>query len=82
MNKLLTPEDLKELTGSPLKSKQCEALEQNSVPYFKRPDGRPVVTWEAVSNLFGGKPKPKASSVGMAAATLNTDGFNLEAASG
>lgn len=64
---LLTDDELKELTGSAQKSKQCKILSGYGVKFFTRPDGKPVVPVSALSdNVHQLSPQ-----------TEQNDGFNL-----
>lgn len=38
---IITREEMVELTGSPLKSKQCEALRRAGIFFMERADGHP-----------------------------------------
>lgn len=42
---IITREEMIELTGTPLKSRQCEALRQAGVFFMERADGHPKTTW-------------------------------------
>ncbi|MCX0499697.1 DUF4224 domain-containing protein [Erwinia billingiae] len=59
-SKVLTPSDLKEITGYSFPSKQCESLRNSGIFFIKRPDGRPSTTWSHVENpiLHRHKPMP------------------------
>ena len=48
MNLFLTPEELRDLTGFSVKSKQIEQLRRQRIPFFVNGHGRPVVTVAAV----------------------------------
>jgi len=50
MNDLLTPDELRELTGAKIPSKQREMLTKNHIPFIVRLDGKPRVTWTAINN--------------------------------
>lgn len=70
MSPLLTPKQLKDLTGTEAPADQLAWLMENRVPHFKRRDGRPALTWEMVNSAKAVKSDnlPK--------------GFNLSAANG
>ncbi|EMM2032259.1 TPA: DUF4224 domain-containing protein [Klebsiella pneumoniae] len=42
---IITREEMIELTGTPLKSKQCEALRRAGIFFIERADGHPKTTW-------------------------------------
>ena len=42
---IITREEMTELTGTPLKSRQCEALRRAGVFFMERADGLPKTTW-------------------------------------
>lgn len=42
---IITREEMVELTGSPLKSMQCEALRRAGIFFMERADGHPKTTW-------------------------------------
>lgn len=42
---IITREEMIELTGTPLKSKQCEALRRAGIFFMERADGHPKTTW-------------------------------------
>ncbi|EPH0596072.1 DUF4224 domain-containing protein [Klebsiella pneumoniae] len=42
---IITREEMIELTGTPLKSRQCEALRRAGVFFIERADGHPKTTW-------------------------------------
>lgn len=42
---IITREEMIELTGTPLKSRQCEALRRAGVFFMERADGHPKTTW-------------------------------------
>ncbi|ARS98893.1 DUF4224 domain-containing protein [Klebsiella pneumoniae] len=42
---IITREEMIELTGTPLKSRQCEALRLAGVFFMERADGHPKTTW-------------------------------------
>ncbi|EKH6432436.1 hypothetical protein B6J31_26385 [Klebsiella pneumoniae] len=42
---IITREEMIELTGTPLKSRQCEALRRAGVFFMERADGHPTTTW-------------------------------------
>lgn len=69
MNAILTDDELIELTGSKLKSKQRRVLQGYGVKFFTRPDGKPAVPVAALSAALS-----LPSQAGQAAVD---DGFNL-----
>lgn len=42
---IITREEMIELTGTPLKSKQCDALRKAGIFFMERADGHPKTTW-------------------------------------
>lgn len=42
---IITREEMIELTGTPLKSKQCDALRRAGIFFMVRADGHPKTTW-------------------------------------
>lgn len=42
---IITREEMIELTGTPHKSRQCEALRRAGVFFMERADGHPKTTW-------------------------------------
>ena len=42
---IITREEMTELTWTPLKSRQCEALRRAGVFFMERADGHPKTTW-------------------------------------
>lgn len=42
---IITKEEMIELTGTPLKSKQCDALRRAGIFFIERADGHPKTTW-------------------------------------
>ncbi|HDR2893567.1 TPA: DUF4224 domain-containing protein [Enterobacter asburiae] len=42
---IITREEMIELTGTPLKSKQCDALRRAGIFFLERADGHPKTTW-------------------------------------
>ena len=42
---IITREEMIKLTGTPLKSRQCEALRRAGVFFMERADGHPKTTW-------------------------------------
>ncbi|BBE03157.1 MULTISPECIES: DUF4224 domain-containing protein [Klebsiella/Raoultella group] len=42
---IITREEMIELTGTTLKSRQCEALRRAGVFFMERADGHPKTTW-------------------------------------
>lgn len=57
--KLLTDEELKELTGYTFPSCQCKTLKENGVFFIVRKNGRPATTWAHVENPFNMRNKPE-----------------------
>ena len=47
---IITREEMIELTGTPLKSRQCEALRRAGVFFMERADGHPKTTWDHFLN--------------------------------
>lgn len=47
---IITKEEMIELTGTPLKSKQCEALRRSGIFFMERADGHPKTTWGHFTN--------------------------------
>jgi Domain of unknown function (DUF4224) len=45
---ILTADELFQLTGYRIPSRQCRAIAEAGLRYIKRRDGRPAVTWEAI----------------------------------
>ena len=60
MGMFLTADDLAELTGRKIKSKQIEALRRMGLPFHVNAVGKPVVT---VAALEGRKPAKPAAPV-------------------
>ena len=52
-SKLLSEDDVAEITGFKIKSKQIEALKNLGIRFFKRNDGRPIVPSSAVDAALG-----------------------------
>lgn len=52
-SRLLTPEDLVELTGAKQPARQAVILEQHGIYYIKRIDGTITTTWEHVNKPNG-----------------------------
>lgn len=42
---IITREEMIELTGTPLKTRQCEAIRRAGVFFIERADGHPKTTW-------------------------------------
>lgn len=42
---IITREEMIELTGTPFKSKQCDALRRAGIFFMERADGHPKTTW-------------------------------------
>lgn len=57
-SRLLTPEDLLELTGAKQPARQAVILEQHGIYYIKRIDGTITTTWDHVNKPHGRQPKP------------------------
>ncbi|WP_444893407.1 DUF4224 domain-containing protein [Microbulbifer sp. TRSA001] len=78
MSKLLTKTEIGRLTGVGADNieEQKRILEANRIPYVRRKDGSPALTWEMVNQatLSRGESKPNASGINLPA------GFNLGAA--
>lgn len=55
MNGLLTDEELTELTGVEQPAAQMRVLEEHGLKPIRRRDGKPRVTWEAVSSVMTAK---------------------------
>ena len=53
-NDLLTDNELVELTGYYIPSKQRETLKHAGISFVRRRDGRPRVTWTHVNAALGG----------------------------
>ncbi|MDP5208247.1 DUF4224 domain-containing protein [Microbulbifer sp. 2205BS26-8] len=49
MNEILTETQLRRLTGAQSPDAQKRVLKDNQIPYVRRKDGKPVVTWEMVN---------------------------------
>ncbi len=47
---IITQDEMIELTGYQLPSKQCKALERAGIFFIRRPDGRPRTTWGHFQN--------------------------------
>lgn len=60
----LTSDEIKELTGTRIKSKQLEVLRQNSIGFVKNANGSPVVVREALVQSQSGtsQQKPRAAA--------------------
>lgn len=69
-NDLITPEDMVELTGAKLPSKQCEMLRKSGIRFSIRANGSPALTWEAYNRQL-------AACDGQRQRTVR--GFNLDA---
>lgn len=52
MDKLLTSDEIYELTGAKLPTKQRIILDQAGINYVQRADGRPSLTWNAVNSVI------------------------------
>lgn len=44
---LISPQEMKELTGASVAAKQCEVLRKNGLRFTLRADGRPALSWES-----------------------------------
>lgn len=73
MSEILTDAQLRRLTGSGSPEEQKRILTENGIPYVRRKNGSPAVTWEMVNQS---KLATKAAVSGA------PDGFNLAAAHG
>lgn len=58
--KLLTAEDLEELTGAKQPARQRQILEKHGIFYIQRIDGTITTTWEHVNNPHAGQLSPEA----------------------
>lgn len=58
---ILTPVELRTLTGRCHKAGQCAALKAMKIAYVARPDGSPVVLRAAVEHLLAGKSESATS---------------------
>ncbi len=70
MSDLMTPEDVKDVTGYAQAAQQCQALRDSGVRYVRRQDGRPSLTWTVFNNSLS----PQAGKQ-----EAGGDGFNLGA---
>ncbi|WP_444890012.1 DUF4224 domain-containing protein [Microbulbifer sp. DLAB2-AA] len=79
MSKLLSKSEIGRLTGAGAENieEQKRILEANRIPYVRRKDGSPALTWEMVNQatLTRGNSKPSPSGINLPV------GFNLGAAS-
>lgn len=64
MSNLLSKSELKALTGA-AESEWAEILRRNGIPYVRRKDGLPAVTWEMVNQSQLAKPSRQAIPAGM-----------------
>jgi len=55
IERLLTKDELVELTGFRLQSRICRALRDHGIRFVTRRDGWPATTWAAVNTALGGK---------------------------
>lgn len=55
----LTPDELAELTGRKIKSKQIEALRRMGLPFHVNAVGKPVVSAAAIEGRKQMQPEPK-----------------------
>ncbi|EPF0938569.1 DUF4224 domain-containing protein [Klebsiella michiganensis] len=49
-NDIISRKEMIELTGTPLKSRQCEALRRAGIFFIERADGHPKTTWGHFTN--------------------------------
>ncbi|WP_299942177.1 DUF4224 domain-containing protein [uncultured Microbulbifer sp.] len=49
MSEILTDTQLHRLTGTKSPDTQKQVLKENQIPYVRRKDGKPAVTWEMVN---------------------------------
>ncbi|WP_299948625.1 DUF4224 domain-containing protein [uncultured Microbulbifer sp.] len=49
MSEILTDAQLHRLTGTKSPDAQKQVLKENQIPYVRRKDGKPAVTWEMVN---------------------------------
>lgn len=56
--RLLTKEDLVELTGASQSARQAKVLERHGIYYIKRLDGTITTTWEHVNKPYAGNIAP------------------------
>ncbi|ARB20970.1 MULTISPECIES: DUF4224 domain-containing protein [Klebsiella] len=49
-NDIISREEMIELTGTPLKTRQCEALRRAGIFFIERADGHPKTTWGHFTN--------------------------------
>ncbi|WP_366523459.1 DUF4224 domain-containing protein [uncultured Microbulbifer sp.] len=49
MSEILTEAQLRRLTGAQSPEAQKLVLKENQIPYVRRRDGKPAVTWEMVN---------------------------------
>lgn len=56
MPEMLTDQELVDLTGYEKASAQCRQLQRQGIHFYKRGDGKPVVTWTAVNYPFTKRP--------------------------
>lgn len=54
MSKLITTDEMVELTGTRIKAQQCEVLRKNGIRFTKRHDDRPILSWEAYDRQLSG----------------------------
>jgi hypothetical protein len=64
--RLLSFEEIQQLTGFERPGAQCKALNQMGIPHHVRPDGRPVVVAAVVmgADMPGAKGSPDFSALG------------------
>ncbi|WP_043316633.1 DUF4224 domain-containing protein [Microbulbifer sp. HZ11] len=79
MSKLLTKTEIARLTGAPVDNPEAQkqVLDANRVPYFRRKDGSPALTWDVVNQalLARGASTPAANGANL------PPGFKLPQAS-
>ena len=49
-NDIISREEMIELTGTPLKTRQCEARRRAGIFFIERADGHPKTTWGHFTN--------------------------------
>ncbi|MEX2964786.1 DUF4224 domain-containing protein [Microbulbifer sp. TYP-18] len=70
MSEILTDAQLRRLTGARSPEVQKKVLEENQIPYVRRKNGTPAVTWDMVNqSKLASRPRHNKSPLG----------FNLEA---
>jgi len=58
IERLLTHDELRELTGFAMQGRICQALTAHGIRYITRRDGWPATTWAAVNAALGGTGVP------------------------